>query len=90
MMFHERTYAHFSEGITLRLAIIALDRGEGLQFARVPVGELRTHLCVIPFSGGRAMHVYDRLGFYIDEFRRFDRLNAVVRAVAVVLSYQAR
>ena len=34
-MFHEGTYAHFSERLTQWLAVIALISGKGLQLARV-------------------------------------------------------
>ena len=84
-VFHERTYAYLSERFTQWLAVVAFVRGEGLQLARVPASELRTYLCVTSLSSGRIMNVKNRLRVRIDEFRRFDRLNAVVRTVAVVL-----
>lgn len=81
-MFHERTYAHLSEGLTQWLAVVAFVRGKGLQLASVPAGELRTHLCVASFTSRRTVNVKDRLGGYINGFRRFNGLHAVVRAVA--------
>ena len=56
------------------------------QLARVPAGELRTYIRVTSLSGGRTMYVQDRLRLSIDEFRRFDGLNTVVRAIAVVFA----
>ena len=49
-------------------------------------GELRTDLGITALSGGCAVYVEDSLGVCIDKFRCFDGLDAVVRAVAVVVA----
>jgi len=85
-MFHEWVYSHVSARLTGWLAVVAFVRGKGLQLTCVPAGELHTHVRVASFSGGRTMHVQNRLRLCIDEFCRFDNLNAVVRAVAVVFA----
>jgi hypothetical protein len=78
--------SHFLEIFRQWLAVIAFVRGEDLQFAREAAGELSTHIHVTSFPGCRPIRVYDRLYFSIDNFRCFNGLNAVVRAIAVVIA----
>jgi len=65
---------------------MALVGSERLQLARRYPGESRTDTGVAALSGGRAVNVEDGLSLCIDEFPRFDRLDTVVRAVAVVFA----
>jgi hypothetical protein len=84
-MLDERADAHRPEVLAQPVAVVALVGGQNPQLARVSAGELLTDRGITSFPGRRAVNVEDRLALSIDERRRFERLNAVVRALAVVL-----
>ena len=67
-----------------QVTVIALVGGEGSQIARVSAGDLLAHVCVTPSFGCRTMNVENRSAVCIDECRRFERLNPVIRPLAVV------
>jgi hypothetical protein len=64
--------------------VVPLVRSESPQIARIPAGDLLAEVGVTSFECGRTVYVEDSLGFCIDEFRDFERLYAVVGAVAVM------
>ena len=66
--------------------VVALASGEDSQLARVPAGELLTHLGVAALPGRCAVQIEDRLRVRIDEFRRFKCLNTVVRSAGIVVA----
>jgi hypothetical protein len=79
----QRPDVEASEIFTKPVAVIPLIGGKREQLARIAPGELQTHFGVTALSGSCAVYIEDRLRLCIDELRRFDSLNAVVRAVAI-------
>ena len=80
----ERSNTEIAEVFTEPVAVVALVSGEDSQLARVSAGELLTDFRITSGSGGRAVHIENHLCICVDEFRRFERLNAVICPLAVV------
>ena len=82
-MLNQRPYSVFADIFPDLHPIISLVSSEAVQVARVPAGDLPAELSVVTFLG-RTVKVANRLGFCIDQSRRFQRLNLIIRPAAVV------
>ena len=80
----ERANPELTQPLAESLLVVALVSSESPQIARVSAGDLLAEIGVTPFQRRRTVYVEDGLRFCIDEFRDFERLYAVVGAVAVM------
>ena len=79
---HKSRLGHFTRWCDEQ-DITNMNKLSGRDLHRFP-GDLLTHACVTPSFGCRAVNVENRLAVCIDECRRFERLNPVIRPLAVV------
>lgn len=81
----QRSDAVFAEFVTEGFSVVSTISGEAPQVAGVAPGDLRADLRTV-FLGGRRVDVGDVQSFDIHESGDFQRSNAVVRAVSVVIA----
>jgi hypothetical protein len=86
-MLDERRNIEPKMAFTYRILVTALISGLRPQFARVPADDLLTEVCATAFQRSQSVNVENSLSLGIDNPCGFQRVNAVVRAVAAMTAH---